>query len=44
MSPCDLIYTSADIYDMYEFPKNAEQVKLGNGKIFFLMGMRKQRV
>lgn len=35
MSLCDLIYTSADIYNMHAFPENAEQVKLGNGIFFF---------
>lgn len=44
MSLCDLIYTSADIYNMHAFPENAEQVKLGNGNFFFLMDMRRQRV
>lgn len=38
MSLCDLIYTSADIYNMHAFPENAEQVKLGNGNFFFLNG------
>lgn len=37
MSLCDLIYTSADIYNMHAFPENAEQLKLGNGN-FFLNG------
>lgn len=43
MSLCDLIYTSADIYSMHAFPKNAEKVKWEMG-IFFLVGMRQQRV
>lgn len=35
MSLCDLIYTSADIYNMHAFPENAEQVKLEMGFFFF---------
>lgn len=34
MSLFDLIYTSADMYNMHVFPKNSEQVILGNGKTF----------
>lgn len=34
MSLFNLIYTSADTYNMHVFPKNDEQFKLGNGKTF----------